>query len=49
VLHGALTDQFGFRGSFALGTATAALALALVARLPRRTENEAREVKATGA
>jgi MFS family permease len=49
VLHGALTDHFGFRGSFVLGTVSAALALALVARLPRWTEAEKREVEATRA
>jgi len=35
VLHGALTEAFGFRSSFALGGLMAATALALVLRLPR--------------
>ena len=46
VLHGALTDRFGFQGSFILGTITAVLALWLVGRLPRWTEVEAKEVRA---
>ena len=33
-LHGALTDHFGFRASFAFGVATAVAALVLVLRLP---------------
>jgi hypothetical protein len=46
VLHGALTDRFGFQGSFVLGTVTALLALWLVVRLPRWTEAEATEAEA---
>jgi MFS family permease len=49
VLHGALTDHFGFRGSFTLGMLTAVLALWLVARLPRRTDVETKEAGAAGA
>jgi hypothetical protein len=45
VLHGALTDRFGFQGSFALGTLTAVIALWLVWRLPRWTEVESREIE----
>jgi len=33
-LHGALTDLFGFKASFAFGIATALLALWLVVHLP---------------
>ena len=40
VLHGALTDHFGFRGSFALGGITAAAALWLVMKLPAKTDGE---------
>jgi MFS family permease len=36
-IHGALTDHFGFRASFAFGIFTAAAALALVLRLPARS------------
>src|SRR5262249_54233781 len=46
VLHGLLTDHFGFRGSFALGTLTAVLALWLVGRLPRRTDVETKDAEA---
>jgi MFS family permease len=35
-LHGALTDAFGFRASFAFGILTAVLSLLLVLRLPAR-------------
>jgi hypothetical protein len=35
VLHGALTEAFGFRASFMLGIASAVVALLLVRRLPR--------------
>ena len=45
VLHGALTDRFGFQGSFALGLFTAVIALWLVWRLPRWTETESREIE----
>ena len=34
VLHGALTEWFGFRASFTLGAIAAAVALVLVFRLP---------------
>jgi hypothetical protein len=39
VLHGALTDRFGFRASFALGigAAVAALILVMQIRAPERT------------
>jgi len=35
-LHGALTDAFGFRASFAFGILTAVISLLLVLRLPAR-------------
>lgn len=35
-LHGALTEHFGYRGSFLFGTITAAIALWLVLQLPAR-------------
>jgi hypothetical protein len=40
VLHGALTDHFGFRGSFALGGITAAASLWLVMKLPAKPAGE---------
>ena len=49
VLHGALTDRFGFQGSFILGTVTALLALWLVGRLPRWTEVEKRDAETARA
>ena len=49
VLHGALTDRFGFRGSFTLGAVTALLALWQVSRLPRWTEVEKRDAETARA